>query len=152
MTMHLGKDSAYSVFAAAQMAREQSAVSAEDLVESCGIPADSLSVILPKLLAAEIIRREAGPPERFALAKPAGEITLRQIVEATEGKEEPDLLLPRHAGSPDAASADRVPALQPVASLAAALLGSRTLQDMVDATGGPTGQRRDDAGGDAPPP
>ncbi len=96
--MRLGSDSAYGVFATAQVATERAPISGDDLMESCGIPAEMLSVILPKLVEAGIFRREAGPRQVFALAKPADRITLLHIVEAIEGRQEPELLLPSHAG------------------------------------------------------
>ena len=118
------------------------------LTESCGIPAESLAVILPKLVDAGIIQRQAGPPERVALTRAPGEIKLLQIVEAIEGEREPELLLPRDVGSTEThatgdtvSSADQcvgmgAPALKTVLSSAASLLATHTVADLFGPNGG----------------
>jgi DNA-binding IscR family transcriptional regulator len=153
--MHLGKESAYAVFAVAHLATQEEGarLTVHDLTECGGVPADALAAILPKLVDAAILRRDAGPPERFALGRLPGATTLLAIVEAVEGREPPDLLLPLHSAataglvseeqpgekpaagagpavSGQAAWSDRL-AWQPVVSLAASVLGAHTIAHLV---------------------
>ena len=177
--MRLGRDSAYGVFAVVQLATEGkgSSISAEHLAEATGIPLESLKLMLTKLVTAKIVRRQDGSNcddesiERYTLARAPNKITLLQIVEAIEGRAEPDLVLPiepvesgladtaesRNSGSatdppplPQPAPASNIDAdwpgphtLRAVTSLASTLLRGSTIADLV-ATGGSSTRRRND--------
>ncbi|MGD8454688.1 MAG: Rrf2 family transcriptional regulator [Phycisphaerae bacterium] len=158
MTVHLGKDSAYAAFALVELATRGvgTQVALADLAESTGIAADGLSLIFAKLANSDIVRQEGKSPERFTLSRPAERITLLDVVEAIEGPAPPDLLLPKHTGtakapaSDDASQSDsdqaeaRPPAwkdkfdVTAVPTLAADLLSSSTIQDLVNAQRAPT--------------
>ena len=135
--MRLQQASAYGVFATVHVAahQDQAPIPGKDIAESCGIPLEPLLAILEKLVQAQILTRQREPPHGFALNKPPGEISLLEIVEAIEGKQEPELLLPRGAGSTNAASSGYAPPLQPVGSLAASLLGAKTIADLCTSSG-----------------
>ena len=131
--MRLEKASAYGVFATVHLAAGQGSapISGEDIAESCGIPPDSLLAILAKLVQAKILRQESEPPNGFALDKPPDEITLLQIVEAIDGKQEPDLMLPSHAATGNGGRSYTLPVMKPVGSLATCLLQEHTVQDLI---------------------
>ena len=148
INVHLTKESAYGVFAVLHIARrpEDSSVSQRELTEACGIPPESLPAILPKLVAAGVVRCEEIPPEGFSLLKPPDQITLLEIAEAVDGKQEPDLMLPRQGRPTNGpAPSDRPleealqPEWMPIASLAASLLATATIQDLADAESGSPG-------------
>ena len=132
--MHLGKASACGVFAAVHLATQQegAAIVAEDLAESCGFAVEELTAVLEKLEQARIVGRDSAPPHGFALNKPPGQITLLQIVEAIEGKEEADLMLPVSSGSKDVFPCAPESLLKAVGSIAADLLKTRTIEDLVN--------------------
>lgn len=57
----------------------------DQLVSGTDLPRDFLAKIFQKLVRAGILRSAKGRGGGFALARPAHEITLMQIIEATEG-------------------------------------------------------------------
>lgn len=131
--MRLQKASAYGVFATVHVAThpEDAPIPGEDIAESCGIPLESLLPVLERLVRAQILSRESEPPHGFVLNKAPGEISLLEIVEAIDGKQEPELMLPSHAGSKDVATSRDMPTLKPVDSIAASLLRAHTIEDVI---------------------
>src|SRR5687768_18563736 len=57
----------------------------DDLVAGTGLPRDFVAKIFQKLVRAGVLRSAKGRNGGFALAKPAHEITLMEIIEAVEG-------------------------------------------------------------------
>lgn len=131
--MHLQEASAYGVFATLHVAahQEQAPIPGKDIAESCGIPPDALLAILEKLIQAKILKQEREPPNGFALDKPPEEVTLLQIVEAIDGKQEPDLMLPSHKGSENGGRSYDIPVMKPIGSLATSLLQAHTIQELI---------------------
>ncbi len=136
--MRLQQASAYGVFATVHVAahQDQAPIPGEDIAESCGIPPEPLLAILEKLVQAKILRRQRKPPHGFALDRAPGEISLLEIVEAIEGKQEPDLMLPSQAGSKEVAASTQMPTLTPVESIAASLLKGHTIEDLIGVESG----------------
>jgi Rrf2 family protein len=93
--MRIGRAAAYAVFATAHLAEHGNGtpIQGRDIAESCGIPSGHLLKILQQLVRAQILSSERGPAGGFVLRKPAGEITLLEIVEAIEGPINGDLML-----------------------------------------------------------
>ena len=131
--MRLQQASAYGVFATVHLAahQDQAPIPGKDIAESCGIPPESLLAILEKLVQAQILRRESEPPHGFAMDRAPGEISLLEIVEAIDGRQEPDLMLPSHVESQDVAASHHMPTLTPVDSIAASLLRGHTIEDLI---------------------
>lgn len=61
------------------------AVKASEIAEFQGIPTDYAQQILQRLRAGNIITSVRGPQGGYCLAKPAAEITLKDIIAASEG-------------------------------------------------------------------
>ena len=64
---------------------DASPVKANAIGKSMGIPTGFLQQVLRELLGAGIVTSRPGPSGGFALARPAGQITVLQIVEGMEG-------------------------------------------------------------------
>ena len=62
-----------------------SPVAANAIGEAMDIPTGFLQQVLRELLVAGLVTSRPGPSGGYALARPAGEITVLQIVEAMEG-------------------------------------------------------------------
>jgi Rrf2 family protein len=75
------KAASYAVMAMAQIA-EQGSVQAHDLASNCQFPAAYAAKILSQLSKAGVLLSDRGPKGGFKLAKPAGEITLHDILHA----------------------------------------------------------------------
>jgi Rrf2 family protein len=86
-TMQLAKASAYGVYATLYVARheQKGLIQGKDIAKDSGIPAQYLLKILQQLSRSRILYSERGRGGGFALAKPAGQITLLEIIEAIEG-------------------------------------------------------------------
>lgn len=93
--MRLGRAAAYAVFATAHLAENKNGIPIQgrDIAEACGIPPGHLLKILQQLVRAQILASERGPAGGFILRKPAGEITLREVIEAIDGPITGDLML-----------------------------------------------------------
>ena len=65
---------------------DEASLSARDLAEYFDLPAPYLAKMLQQLSAAAILRTKRGKRGGYALARPAQEISLLEIVEAIEGK------------------------------------------------------------------
>jgi len=64
---------------------DQAVVLVSDIASAEGLPESYLAKIFQDLAKVGIIRSHRGAKGGFSLARPAGEITLRQIIEAIEG-------------------------------------------------------------------
>ncbi len=71
-----------------------------------GIPARYLEQIFQRLRRAQVVASKRGPGGGYTLARPAAEITLREVVEAVEGPLTSALASP---AAPDSASGPRRP-------------------------------------------
>ena len=77
-----------------------------EISERQGIPARYLEQIFQRLRRAQIVASKRGPGGGYTLARPAAEITLREVVEAVEGPLSSALATP---AAPDSASGPRRP-------------------------------------------
>jgi Rrf2 family protein len=87
----LSRESSYALAAAAELAKAPPEVflHARQLAQAAGLPESFVPKILHKLVRHRILCSLQGGKERgYALARPPGEISVRQIVEAIDG---PDL-------------------------------------------------------------
>ena len=83
--MHINLESDYAVRIVHQLARSQQRVGAKTLAQCTDVPPRFAVKILQKLAAAAVVVAYKGAQGGYALARPAGEITLRQVIEAVEG-------------------------------------------------------------------
>ena len=85
--MRLSARADYALRAAIELAAAQdNHVTAERLAQAQGIPAQFLETILTHLRRSNIVRSRRGPDGGFWLARPAGEISLAEIIRATDGQ------------------------------------------------------------------
>jgi Rrf2 family protein len=76
----------YAVRAAIELARHEGSPSkGDDLARAQEIPLSFLENILNQLKSAGLVRTQRGPEGGYWLARPAGEITLAEIIRAVEG-------------------------------------------------------------------
>jgi len=132
--MRLGRAAAYAVFATTHLAENSrgTPIQGRDIAEACGIPAGHLLKILQQLVRAQILSSERGPAGGFVLRKPAGEITLLEIVEAIEGPINGDLLLRNVARAKEPAREQLEKTCRDVAGYARSLLGGTTIADFTN--------------------
>jgi Rrf2 family protein len=88
--MLYSKPCEYAIRALAYMAREphSRAVTGREIARAEKLPAPILGKILQDLARRGLLRSRRGPGGGFVLARPARKITLRDIVEATDGLEQ----------------------------------------------------------------
>jgi Rrf2 family protein len=136
--MRLGRAAAYAVFATAHLAEHSTGtpIQGRDIAESCGIPPGHLLKILQQLVRAQVLSSERGPAGGFILRKPAGEITLLEIVEAIEGPINGDLLLRNMAAGAEQTRARLEKTCQDVARFAKSVLAKTTIADFAGSNGG----------------
>ena len=85
--MRLSARADYALRAAIELAAAQdNHVTAERLAQAQGIPAQFLETILTHLRRSNIVRSQRGPDGGFWLARPAAEISLAEIIRATDGQ------------------------------------------------------------------
>ena len=85
--MRLSARADYALRAAIELAAAQDHhVTAEHLAQAQGIPAKFLETILTHLRRSNIVRSQRGPDGGFWLARPAREISLAEIIRATDGQ------------------------------------------------------------------
>lgn len=83
--MHINLESDYAIRIVHRLAATDGRMDAQTLAEeTCVSPRFTLK-IMRKLGAADIVRSFKGAHGGYTLARPAGEITLRQVIEAVEG-------------------------------------------------------------------
>ena len=66
--------------------------------ERQGIPARYLEQIFARLRRGGIVRSKRGPGGGYTLARPAQRITLREVIEAVEGRLDESLRMPEESG------------------------------------------------------
>jgi Rrf2 family protein len=84
--MRLSARAAYALRAAVELAAADDRVTAERLSEAQDIPGPFLETILTQLRRSNIVRCQRGPDGGFWLARPAGEISLAEIIRAIDGQ------------------------------------------------------------------
>jgi Rrf2 family protein len=88
MDLTLGRRADYAIRAALALARHDGnggRRKAREIGEEMAIPASYLPQILAQLVRAGLVTSEAGPHGGYALARPADEVSLLDIIVATEG-------------------------------------------------------------------
>ena len=136
--MRLTSKTAYGVQAMFDLAfhGRDRAVQARETAERQGIPLRYLEQILQDLRRAGLVEGKRGPGGGYALARPAGEVRLSDLVAALDGPVEEMLSWEEPSDGKrkirQAATAD-VPALvwRELAGQVAGLFGAVTLQDLV---------------------
>jgi Rrf2 family protein len=83
----LGKRADYTVRAVLDLARHQGdgRRKAREIAEEMAIPASYLPALLAELVRAGVVASTAGPGGGYALARPASEVTLLEVVEVADG-------------------------------------------------------------------
>ena len=84
--MRLSARADYALRAAVELAAADDRVTAERLSEAQDIPGPFLETILTQLRRSNIVRCQRGPDGGFWLARPAGEISLAEIIRAIDGQ------------------------------------------------------------------
>jgi Rrf2 family protein len=86
LDMRLSARADYALRAAIELAAaENGHVTAEQLAKAQRIPGKFLEAILTQLRRAGLVRSQRGPDGGFWLARPAGEISLADIIRAIDG-------------------------------------------------------------------
>ena len=86
--MRISAKADYAVRAAAELAAaagSERPVKAERIATAQDIPANFLENILSELRHAGIVRSQRGPDGGFRLARPAGQVTVADVIRAVEG-------------------------------------------------------------------
>ncbi len=84
--LSIGRTASYAVSALSRLAElDQDWVLLPDLVAATDAPAPYLSKILNNLARAGLIRAKRGYKGGYALVRPAGNLSVREIIEAVEG-------------------------------------------------------------------
>jgi Rrf2 family protein len=85
--MHVTAKADYAVRAVIELAdsAQESPRKVDDIAQAQGIPVSFLENILTQLRSTGIVRSQRGPEGGYWLAKPAGEVSLAQIIRAVEG-------------------------------------------------------------------
>jgi Rrf2 family protein len=84
--MRLSARADYALRAAVELAAADDRVTAERLSGAQDIPGPFLETILTQLRRSNIVRCQRGPDGGFWLARPAGEISLAEIIRAIDGQ------------------------------------------------------------------
>lgn len=83
--MHIPAKVDYAMRALLELARQDRPVTAESLAEAQGIPAKFLSAILTDLRRAGLVTSRRGLEGGFSLARPARDISVAEVMRATDG-------------------------------------------------------------------
>ncbi len=85
--MKISRSTGYGLVGASYIAQhyKDGAVLAARVSKEYDIPLEYLLKILQQLVRANILRSKRGPRGGFSLARPAGEITMLEIIEAIDG-------------------------------------------------------------------
>ena len=75
----------YGLIAAAHLAQNDGWVSAKDVAAAYGLPAMCMSNAMSDMARANILRGKRGVSGGYALARPAKQISMLEIIEAAEG-------------------------------------------------------------------
>lgn len=84
--MHITLESDYAVRIVDCIAGETHRIDAQRIAERTGVTQRFSLKILRKLVAANIIRSYKGAKGGYELARPASEITLKEVIETVEGR------------------------------------------------------------------
>ena len=85
LDMRLSARADYALRAAIELAAGNGHITAEQLARAQRIPGEFLEAILTQLRRAGLVRSQRGPDGGFWLARPAGEISLADIIRAIDG-------------------------------------------------------------------
>lgn len=85
MRLELGNRGDYTVRAVLYLARHPGRQRRQDIAASMGIPDTFLPQLMAALVRAGIVRSTVGRHGGFELARPADEVTIREVVEIAEG-------------------------------------------------------------------
>ena len=83
--LRLSKMNDYAVVVLGHMAARPGLVAAPDIAEATGLPASTVSQVLKKLAHARLVVSHRGAHGGYALGRPAGEISVADLVAALEG-------------------------------------------------------------------
>lgn len=85
--MRISKSAAYGLLAVGYVIQHKDGgiIRAQTIAEKYDIPSIYLYKIMGELVKANVLRSKRGPKGGFSLARPAGKITMLDIVEAAEG-------------------------------------------------------------------
>ena len=83
--MHITLESDYAIRMLRYMAKEQKRVDAKTISENAEVTLRFALKILHKLVASGVVRSFKGMAGGYEMAKPANQITLKEIVETVEG-------------------------------------------------------------------
>lgn len=89
MELTLGKRADYTVRAVLDLARHQATGGrrkARQIAEAMAVPASYLPSLLAELVRAGVVVSTAGPGGGYALARPALEVSLLEVIEVAEGR------------------------------------------------------------------
>ncbi len=85
LDMRLSARADYALRAAIELSAASGHVTADQLARTQAIPGKFLEAILTQLRRAGMVRSQRGPDGGFWLARPAGEISLADIIRAIDG-------------------------------------------------------------------
>ncbi len=83
--MHITLESDYAVRIVDRLAAQQGRLDAKSIAADTGVTPRFTLKILHKLVASGLVRSYQGAKGGYELARPAGEITLREVIETVEG-------------------------------------------------------------------
>lgn len=131
--MQLTKTSTYAIGAILHIAANEKKgfVQGVDLDKHCGMPPSYLAKALQQLVRLRILTSEQGRNGGYTLARPPGQITLLEIVEAFEGPVNADLVLRHKIGLPQRMQKKFHAARKDVLDKARAQLGKVTIKQLM---------------------
>lgn len=137
--MRLTRGADYGTRGIVRLARmsDRGVVLVSDIAAAEGLPESYLAKIFQDLAKEGIVRSHRGAKGGFSLARPAGEITLRQIVEAIEGPIALNRCLASWEGCEHKSECSIYPALAKAQEQLLAVLDGTTLQDLATGQAAP---------------
>lgn len=86
MRLELGRRTDYAIRAVLDLARHDGPRrKAREIVESMAIPESYVTHVMADLVRMGLVHSTTGPDGGYSLARPAGEMTLLQVIEAIDG-------------------------------------------------------------------
>ncbi|MFH1084184.1 MAG: Rrf2 family transcriptional regulator [Chloroflexota bacterium] len=130
--MQLTKGADYGARGAIYLARQPSeaVVLVSEIAAAEGLPESYLAKILQELTKEGIVRSHRGAKGGFSLARPAGDISLRQVIEAIEGPIALNRCLAPLEGCEKISSCSMYPLLREAQKRLLRLLDSATLAEL----------------------
>ncbi|MHC4742097.1 MAG: RrF2 family transcriptional regulator [Planctomycetota bacterium] len=97
--MKIGRSTGYAIIATCYIAQqpEKKTVLSQDISKEYDIPLEYLLKILQQLVRGNILRSKRGPRGGFTLARPAGKITMLQVLETVDGPMVNQMSISEHA-------------------------------------------------------